>query len=137
MTSITTPTARELIYSRFITQWGTTTPLTFDNEAFDPPEGKAWVRLTVRHNDSNFETLGGVGNRRVRREGSIFIQVFTPGDKGTQKSDTLVQTARAVFEGVSFGPGVDCNNAVDREVGPDGAHYMRVVECFFAYEERK
>lgn len=124
------------IYSRFTTQWADAAPSTFDNEGYDPDESKPWVRVSVRHVDGGFETLGGVGNRRVRREGSIFVQVFTPANTGTATGLALAKTASDIFEGISFS-GIDCTNAVTREVGPEGSWYQHVVEVEFGYEERK
>lgn len=128
--------AIDFIYARWTTSWGTTSPYTFDNESYDPDESEAWVRLVVRHADSNFETLGGVGNRRVRREGSIVMQIFTPSNEGVSEAHTLTKAAADIFEGVSFN-GIDVTNVVTREVGPSDAWYLIVAEAFFAYEERK
>lgn len=136
MTTLSTGAARELIYARFVNAWGTTSDYVLGNESFEPPENDEWVRLTVLHLDSGFETLGGAGNRRVRRRGSITAQIFVPVGTGMDVSDTLMTTIRDLFEGVSFG-GVDCFNTEDREVGVNGSHHQRNLECFFAYEERK
>lgn len=123
--------AKEAITDRFVTLWGSTSPFTFDNEAFTKPP--TWVRLVVRHTGSNQETLGRVLNRKYNRQGSIFIQVFTPIDQGTQQADNLAQTARDIFEGVSFN-GIYANDAIIREVGPEGDWYQINVEILFFYE---
>ncbi len=127
--------AREAIYDRFVTAWGSTTPLTFDSENFAAPD-EPWARLTVRNSGSTQRTLGSPGNRRFRRVGSVFIQLFDLVDEGLANLDSLSRDARGVFEGVSF-DGLDFTNVVIRESGADGKWFQFVVEAFFDYEETK
>ncbi len=133
--------AREAIYERFRVQWGATSPYTFDNETYEPPANAAWVRVAVRHNASRLEAVGGMGYgglNKFMRSGRVFIQVFTPVNKGTREADTLAQTARAIFEGITISSNaIRFNNAVVREIGPDGSWYQINVECAFDYDERK
>lgn len=130
--------AREAIYQAFATAWGSTTPLAFDNEKFVPPDAAPWVRLAVRHQVSNQETLGGTGNRVFLREGLVFVQVFTPEDDGQRASDVLVQQARAVFEGVNLvANGVWFNDVVVREIGPTEGWNQVNAEAAFFYQEIK
>ena len=132
--------ATERIYQTFQTDWGTTSVFTFDNEEFDPPEaGVDWVRLAVRHFDSNQETLGGVGNRKFLREGRIFVQCFTALDKGRAAADNLATIARNIFEGKTLGTeSIRCTDSVVREIGPiDDGFYQVNVEIAFNYDEVK
>ena len=129
--------AREAIYGRFNTNWGTTSPFQFDNENFTPPD-KAWARLVVRHIGSSQETLGSSGNRKFERRAVVFIQIFTKADKGTSEADTLVRIARDIFEGINFS-GLRFLHGVIRETPEpqDSKWYQVVVEIFFAYDETK
>lgn len=127
--------AREAVYDRWNTQWGATTPFTFDNEKFSTPD-VPWARLTVRNTQSAQHTLGAVGNRRFRRLASVFVQLYDIVDNGLATLDGLAQTARGIFEGVSFS-GLAFNNVVVRESGADGKWFQVVVEAFFDYEETK
>jgi hypothetical protein len=133
--------ARETIYQRFVTQWGATSAYTFDNENYDPPVATPWVRLAVRHRDSILEAIGGTGTggmNRYQRSGVCQIQVFTPVNQGTRQSDTLVQAARAIFEGITLASNAIRFNNVDiTEIGPDGSWYLVNVDAAFQYDERK
>ncbi len=133
--------ARETIYERFRVQWGSTSPYTFDNEDYTPTPNVAWVRVAVRHNASRLELIGGPGIGGVNsfmRSGRVFIQVFAPINKGTREADTLAQTARAIFEGVTLSSNaIRFTNGVIREIGPDSSWYQINVECAFDYDERK
>lgn len=133
--------ARETIYQRFATQWGATSPYTFDNEAYDPPVNSAWVRVVVRHQVSTLEAIGGSGQGGLnlyQRRGSCVIQVFTPANQGVRNADTLAQTARAIFEGITLSSNAIRFNNVDiQEIGESDNWYQVNVEAEFQYDERK
>ncbi len=128
--------AREAVYSRFVTQWGTTTPIVFDDEDFDEPADSPWVRLAVRNMVRGQETLGQVGNRRFRSTARVFVQVYTRTNVGVKQGDVLATQARDIFEATSF-EGLDFNDGVVRETGPDGKWYQHVVDIAFDYDEIK
>ena len=126
--------AKESVYSRFVTEWAATTPFVFDNEegSTDDP----WVRVTVRSLSRGQETMGRTGNRRFRSAALVFVQVYTRTNVGVQQGDALATQARDIFEAVSF-DGLDFNDGVVRESGPDGKWYQHVAEIAFDYDEIK
>lgn len=128
--------SRKSIYDRFITQWGSTSAFTFENEKFTPPPELPWVRLSVRNLTGEQETLGPIGLRKYDRRGIIAIQVFVLADTGLSQADALSKTAQDIFEGVSFS-GVHTDNSNIRENGIDGKWLMMLVEIFFFYDETK
>lgn len=131
--------ARGRIYQDFVTAWGATSPFTFDNEEFDPPNPPAaWVRLTVRHNTSQQESLGPAGRRKYERGGSVFVQCFTPLDSGVSAADNLATVVRSTFEGKTLTPeNVRFTEVIVREIGPDGEWYQMNVEAVFTYTETR
>ncbi len=128
--------AREAVYTRFVTQWGTTTPVAFDDEDFEEPADSPWVRLTVRNVSRGQETLGRAGNRKFRSAAQVFVQVYTRTNTGVKQGDTLATQAKDIFEATSFS-GLDFNDGVVRETGPDGKWYQHLIEIAFDYEEIK
>lgn len=138
---VTLVNARETIYQAFQTAWGATSPITHDNESFEPPVDTAWVRMVVRHDGSTLECIGGAGDggmNTYQRTGRVIMQVFTPLDQGTREADTLAQTARAIFEGTTLSSNaIRFNNVVLREIGPEGSWYQINLEAAFQYDERK
>ena len=128
--------AREAIYSRFVTEWAAATVLTFENEEFDEPTDDPWARLTVRHTSRTQKTLGKVGNRKFRSAAIVLVQVYTRTNTGVQQGDTLAVQAKDIFEAVSFS-GLDFNDGVVRETGPDGKWYQHLAEIAFDYEDIK
>jgi len=135
---VTLADARETIYQKWVDDWGATSSFTFDNEKYDNPASAPWVRVVVRHRGSTLECIGGSGNNTYQRTGVVFIQVFTPIDQGVAQADSLSQTARAIFEGITLSSNaIRFNNVVVRELGPDNSWYQINLECEFQYDERK
>lgn len=138
---VTTVTAREAMLQRFLDNWTGTdlANVTFDGEQFVKPSNQAWVRVSIRHNASQQETLGGTGARKFMRSGLLFVQVFTPvGQTAVNAGIALAQEARTIYEGVHFsGNDIRFLSPIIREIGPEGAHYLINVECPFNYDERK
>ena len=137
--SATLTEATERIYQTFKTDWGVTSPLVFDNEkSVAPKPTDDWVRLSVRHNTSNQESLGGVGFRKFERGGSVFVQCFTPLDKGRAGADALAEAARNIFEGKTLSPeSIRFTNTIVQEIGEDDGWYVVNVESLFTYTETK
>lgn len=127
--------ARESVYQRFIDQWAGRTPVTLDNESYQPPAG-AWVRLAVRHFTSGQESMGPTGSRRFGRGGAVLVQVFTPADEGLRLADTLSGAVREIFEGVGF-DGLRFRGVLVREIGPDGRWFQTNIEAPFEYDAVK
>lgn len=128
--------AREAVYSRFVAQWGTTTPFVFDNEELEGPTDGPWARLTVRGLSRGQETMGRTGNRRFRSAALVFVQVYTRTNTGVKQGDELAAQARNIFEATSF-DGLDFNDGVVRESDPQGKWYQHLVEVAFDYDEIK
>ena len=109
------------------------------NDAFSPPEGEAWCRLTIREEDGAQETLGGTGSRKFARRGRIFFEIRTPLDQGTDPGDVLANEAKNVIEGKNLQPTADVwiFGATIRDQGTDGAWYVHVVEAPYESTEQK
>ncbi len=137
--SATLTQATERILQTFVTDWAALTPFVFDNEKLVPPNPKAdWVRVVVRHAGGGQESLGDVGNRKFAREGSVFVQCFTPENEGRAASDLLVTAARNIFEGKTLSPeSIRFTGTEVREIGVDEGYYQSNMEAFFNYTETK
>ena len=130
--------ARERIYQTFVTAWGTTSALSFEGEAFTPPVGAPWVRVSVRHSDAVQDSLGGIGLRKFERIGRVFVQCFVPLDTGLAAVDNLATLARNVFEGKTLSPeAIHFFGVVVREIGPDDGWLQVNVEAAFIYHETR
>lgn len=126
--------AREIIYDHFISQWGSRTKYTFDNEQFTPVKGVAWARLTVRHTGAALESFGGLGNRRYERFGLLLIQVFVPAGSGRKALDDHADFLKTMLEGKTVN-GIRLAALVPRESAPEALWEGIVCEVPFAYSE--
>lgn len=137
--SATLDEAVKRIYETFITDWAATSPFTLDNEDYTPPKPTDdWVRVAIRHSGGGQASLGDVGNRKFDRFGSVFVQCFTPIDKGRKGADTLAAVARTIFEGKTLSPeSIRFTSASVREIGPERGWYQVNMEASFNYTETK
>lgn len=135
----TIPEAEEALAQRFVDTWTPTGhEFTLENEKFSRPESEPWARFSVRINAATQDTLGGVGNRKFERSGSVFVQVFTPLDEGTNRSSQLVQTVVNGFEGTRIvGTTIRFNDVIPRKTGIDDKWFGQIVEATFDFDETK
>ncbi len=134
--SLSPDQARKAIQSAFTATWGTSTPVAFDNKAFDANAlNVPWVRLNVQFTSGSIAGLGQVGTRCFRNEGLVFVQVFTPVGGGVSPNDLLATTARNVFRGVQLAGGLWFRNEGITHVGPEGKWYQQNVSAEFIFDE--
>lgn len=84
------------IRTLFNTGWGSTTPIAYENEKFNPPNDAPYVVLTVRPDDAFQHEIGSAG-AHFRHPGLIFIMVFSPPDKGNAAALALADQAAEIF----------------------------------------
>ncbi len=138
--------ARDAILDKFKAAWDANTPalnggtipdVEYPNLDITPPltDGNApWARITVKHRSGEQASLGESGGRRFTRYGIVTVQVFVPaGKRGLVTGDRLGKVALDAFEGEESGD-VWYRNAVQREIGVDGAWYQTNVTAEFEYD---
>jgi len=135
---------RDRVYKTFIAGWGTTTPYAFDNENYEPPSpdkspnsGTPWVRLVVRHADSNQATLGPVGSRKFEHEARLILQIFTVPNTGLQRSDELAQLFFEIFDEDMGRNDVFGGHSSYRERGTAEGWQMSEAWVDFTYQETR
>ena len=129
--------AKQSIYNTFIAGWGTTTPIILDGENADPPPSLPYVQIMVRHFTGVQDTLGGVGNRKFKRDGAIMVQIYGPLDEGSQTTDNLAITAIGILEGKTLADNVFTFASTPTEIGPTDDGYLTTVTTPFFYRETK
>lgn len=130
----------ESIYNRWDSELSGTIPnSTRANEEYTPPADTAWARLSVLENLSQQATLGPVGSREYRRNGTFLIELFAPANAGTKQLDDWIQSIRSSFEGVEISSTRVFFTSVDRQVmGPrPGRWYQINAEAEFFYHEQR
>jgi hypothetical protein len=135
--------AIDSIFGEFYTEWVANAPaptpvIAWQDVPFDPPDDCAsWARVSVRHSDSDIASLGGVGARKWRTEGRVWVQIFTKLGVGRNASDGLVEVAIDVFRGkkVGISPVVRFWDIKPIEIGPEGPWFQQDVSVHFWYDE--
>lgn len=132
--SLTVEQARDEMTALFATAWSPRA-VVWDGVAGKPPTTRApWARFTIRHADGG---SAAIGNRRFRREGTIFIQLYAPVGDGLSALDPLTKIAMDAYEGQSTAGGAWFRDVRSREIGPDGDWYQVNVLVDFEYHEIK
>lgn len=130
--------ARDLITTRFIAVWGSTTTYAMDNIEFDPPDNSTWVELCVRPNTGSQVSLGDIGNRRHRNWGIVAVNIYAPINTATYTLDTYVQTIMGIWRDTSLS-GIRIRDVSPHLVGPVekyGKKYFQYsVTAEFQYDE--
>ncbi len=137
---MTTPLeAEQAILTRWVSEWGTTTPFVFTEErqpdAIQTGETD-WVLFQVVDVDTEKQTLGREGNRRFLRRAAVSITIYVPSGKGVARALELAQQARTVFEGIRLGDLSFFPADIER-IGSVPPEYLILVTCPFDYTERK
>lgn len=137
---------RDLVYKTFMAHWdvGPISLYTFDNEKFTPPDpdaplaanvGKRWVRLVVRHSESQQKTLGPVGRRKFENTARVILQIFTVPNTGVKDSDELAQAFAECFD-TDLGRGdVFGGESSYRERGTAEGWFMAEATATYTYDE--
>lgn len=134
--SLTPDQADKAIQSAFLTQWGRTTPIAWDNLDFNAEaQNSAWVRLSVQFTLGGIAALANLGDRLFRNLGIVFVQVFTPVGEGKSANTVLATQARGTFRGVQLAGGLWFRNETIVDVGPDGKWYQQNVQAEFIFDE--
>jgi len=137
---VTIVDAREAIYTYFLANFSAVPSSRIDaaNEEFDPPDGLPWVRLNVRHLASQQESLGGVGQRKFFREGSVFVSIYIPENDGLQNADTIANAVRTILEGVHLNNNdIRLNTCTITEIGLVDGWFLVQAETSFNYTETR
>jgi hypothetical protein len=127
--------ARNTLIKKYFDTFSGQFPILTDNQLGKPPESPLkWVRIAVKFDDGNADSLGSKGNRRYLRAGTLNIQVFTGANKGTDENDELAEDSIAIYDGEKFGDLWLFNGRVET-VGSDGEYYHQnsIIEFNFEY----
>lgn len=124
------------IRKKFQSDWGSETPIAFDNLNFDPPaDNGEFVRLVIDESLGSQQSVGSDGNRLFRRFGIVFVQIFTPTNTARLRSDELSETAYNIF--INEVNGVRFYNQSVSTVGVVGSYYQQNIIAEFIYDALK
>jgi hypothetical protein len=129
-----TPTeVRNEIMKRYLNEFTGQFSIAFDNKKFDKPDGEKWVRLNIMFNSGSQDSLGKATNRKFIKQGLVFVQVFTPSNKGTNENDDLCNSSLNLLDGVRINDLWMYNGRINT-IGSDGEFYQQNAVVEFEFE---
>lgn len=117
-------------------------PMLWDDVKGDKPGHDAnglpiaYGRTTVRHLQSNEETLGGEGVGTDLHEGQVIVQVFAPKGDGYTRADAIAQVVKGFFQRKRFTGGGWFYDVTASEAPSTGPWDQINVRASFRYPER-
>ena len=121
----------EDIISHFNTQWAGTTAIAWPNVDFDSQIVDEFVRITVAPSTSKQATLGLTSNM-YRQFGSVYTQIFTKLNVGTDRSNQLADQVSAVWRSIRLNNIVFTAPNTVLVGNNDGFFQLNVVCDFYA-----
>ena len=112
---------KRTIEEYFSAQWGSTTPLYFENQTANNADPE-WLRLTIQNADSFQASLGS--NPDYRYIGVLFFQIFVKPNTGSGRAMELVDIIEELFRSQTIG-GITFKVPVVRKV-PDNSEWYQV-----------
>jgi hypothetical protein len=104
---------------RLESRWGNTSPISWPNRTFTPPNPKSkWIRLIVKDNADAKQVDIGSDRPTVKNSGVIYVSIFDKPNTGTEGVSSLADLAAEIF-GNWCGPSVKCGPASVRDIGLD------------------
>jgi len=129
---MTATEVRNTIMARYLDAFSGQFTIALDNQISETAD--KWVRLAVNFETGAQDSLGTAGNRKFLRGGTIFVQVFTPINKGTDDNDDLAVASTNLYDGVRIDDLWMFNGRI-RTVGADGEFYQQNAVIDFQYED--
>ena len=126
----------DAIAGHFNTEWAGATPIAFENIPFDTEaQTNSWVRFAIRHGAASTTVLSA---KRIRRTARIFVQVFTPADRGGRETaNDLAENVLDILEARGLSPHeIILEAGIPREIGTSDGWYQVNVEVPFTYIKR-
>ncbi len=119
---------RQILEDQLILAWGTTTPITWDDDPRVPRLGVDFIRCTLDGLDAQNISI------KCQRENYLFtVQVFTKADKGSESNMALVDLIKKTYFGFSRGTLI-CKSVIDERVGAFNEFYQRNVLIDIQYD---
>lgn len=101
---MTTATAFSAIRAHLEAQW-TTTPLAWDNEAFDTPDNAPFVMVQMTGDLWDQQSMGAATRlqNRWEEEGELMLSVIVPAGTGTLLARQHAEALANIFRGLQLG----------------------------------
>lgn len=125
--------ALDEVGEKFKTEWGAETAVAWEDLDFDPAAVNEYVRFSMQHAAGDRADIAGDDTDPLfRRTGLVFVQVFTPKNSSTDRSNALVAKALRFLE--RYRGQVWMRNQSPIPVGREGRWRQVNVSAEFIYD---
>jgi hypothetical protein len=126
------PTAFSTIHDYLVAQWGTSTPLVFENETWSPPDTPApFVVVEIYGSQYDQASIGGgdpVNGNLWREIGHLYGHVLIPNGTGSLAGRQLCQQFVDLFRGREIGTVVFEGGSIGASApGDQDGNYYRMT----------
>lgn len=112
-------------------------PIYYDNLDVDRPDDLTiYGRAVVRHDSGTRSTLGGAGQSRWRRAGTMYVQCFIKQGHAVAPIRTLSDAVAHALEDAPASLGVRIADVDINELGSDGTYFQINVAADFTYDRQ-
>lgn len=118
---------------QYMTSNWTHTEIARDNANFESGNLSEWIRVSIRHGNSDISGLGT--NRSFRHKGIVTIQIFTLFNKGVGRALELADYAYNLFNSRQIGSSQFETPSVVNTIPVDGQWHQINVDCPYYREE--
>lgn len=87
----------EALNARFATQWGTTTPIAWENVAFDMNKYTEFVTFNIVFGSQDQASMGAPTRNIYRQRGIVSVRIFTTLNRGAKRAMQLADQVAAIF----------------------------------------
>ena len=120
--------------AHFASGWGSTTPVAYDNVAFDVDLHPEFVSFSVSFGSQEQKSTGSPGHNFYRQKGIVSVRIFTPLDRGAKRGMQLADQISALFRTKTIS-GITFKSPSTTVVGQfDGSYQVNIAISFF-YDE--
>lgn len=109
-------------------------PLRYENlDTTRPQVPSVWGRVVVRNVPGEY---AGLGPNRLRRFGTLFVQLFVPQNSGTKVIGDLANALVVAIQTASIATlnGIRLRDIGATELGSDGTYFQVNVQAGFEYD---
>lgn len=118
----------------FSSQWGATTPIAYDNVAFNADLNPEFVAFSISFGAQNQASIGAPNHNIYRQRGIVSVRIFTPLDRGAKRGMQLADQVSALFRTKNIS-GITFKSPSTTVVGQfDGVFQVNVAISFY-YDE--
>lgn len=126
---------RQALETLFSDGWGSTTPIKYDNVAFDDANVESFVEVRMLNYSTLNVNIGGGITKRKRHIGVLAVKIFVKQNQGTGEAYSLAAQISDIMDNI-MQTGLFTGASESRRIGEnDGGWFGLVVDIPYTSDE--